>query len=377
MNHYIKVLSELLTVSKHNNSFLSDFLPMAIESPALAEALIAYASGHLSSLDSSYTTVSLEARSNALQALSRVVCLPADQPTFTEPILSASLVLLTSEVCLGSHSSWYHHLIGAKHLITSAQHQSGRGPDALKATSEGRWVLRNFAYHDIVGSVTLGTKPLLNSGYLEGITDELDTYLGVASAILAFIAQTTSLSWETADCEAFRRSQQYMAIEDALKSWKCPEDTPPTLEAVASAYRGAALIHLYRKMRQHLQNSDPATQQTITDVDLSWTTIEDSINAEVSTALESVARVPADDVGEASLLFPLFIAGGEVTDCDQMNVIRSKLQCSFQKRRFRNISRALEVLEELWALRLRTTEEDVSPDWEHILRTSDGPLLLT
>ncbi|RMJ14436.1 hypothetical protein CDV36_005871 [Fusarium kuroshium] len=377
MNHYIKVLSELLTVSRHNNSFLSDFLPMAIESPALAEALIAYASGHLSSLDSSYTTVSLEARSNALQALSRVVCLPADNPSFTEPILSASLILLTSEVCLGSHSSWYNHLIGAKHLITSAQHQTGQGPEALKATSEGRWVLRNFAYHDIIGSVTLGTKPLLDSKYLEGITDEVDTYLGVASVILAFIAQTTCLSWETTESEAFSSSQQYLVIEDALKSWQCPKDTPPTLEAVASAYRGAALIYLYRKMRQYLQSSDPFTEQTITDVDLSWATLEDNINAEVSTILESVARVPTDDVSEASLLFPLFIAGGEVTDSDQMDAIRQKLQFSFQKRRFRNISRALEVLEGLWALRLRTTDDDISPDWEHILRTSDEPLLLT
>ncbi|KAM6535424.1 hypothetical protein FALCPG4_004988 [Fusarium falciforme] len=350
---------------------------MAIESPALAEALIAYASGHLSSLDSSYTTVSLEARSNALHALSRVVCLPADQPTFTEPTLSASLILLTSEVCLGSHSSWYNHLIGAKHLITSAQHQTGRGPDALKATSEGRWVLRNFAYHDIIGSVTLSTKPLLDSKYLQGITDEVDTYLGVASAILAFIAQTTNLSWETTESEAPTRFQQYLTIEEALKSWQCPDDTPPTLEAVASAYRGAALIHLYRKMRQHLQHSDSFIQQAIANVDLSRAILQDRINTEVSGVLESAARVPVDDVGESSLLFPLFITGGEATDSGQMEAVRWKLQYSFQKRRFRNISRALEVLEELWALRLSTTEADGSPDWEHILRTSDELLLLT
>lgn len=350
---------------------------MAIESPALAEALIAYASGHLSSLDPSYTTVSLEARSNALQALSKVVCLPADEPALTEPTLSASLILLTSEVCLGSHSSWYNHLIGAKHLISSAQHQAGRGPDALKATSEGRWVLRNFAYHDIIGSVTLGTKPLLDAGYLEGITDEVDTYLGVASAILAFIAQTTSLSWEAAESEVPTRFQKYLAIEDALKSWRCPDDTPPTLEAVASAYRGAALIHLYRNMRQCPQHSEMLAQQAMTDVDLSWTTLQDRINAEVSSVLTSVARVPADDVGEASLLFPLFIAGGEVTDSGQMEAVRWKLQSSFRKRRFRNISRALEVLEELWALRLMTEDDGVDLDWEHTLRTSAEPLLLT
>lgn len=238
-------------------------------------------------------------------------------------------------------------------------------------------MLRNFAYHDIIGSVTLGTKPLLGSKYLQGITDEVDTYLGVASAILAFIAQTTNLSWETTESEAVTHFQQYLTIEEALKSWQCPDDTPPTLEAVASAYRGAALIHLYRKMRQHLQHSDSFIQQAIANVDLSRAILQDRINTEVSGVLEGVARVPVDDVGESSLLFPLFIAGGEATDCGQMEAGRWKLQCSFRKRRFRNISRALEVLEELWALRLRTTEADGSPDWEYILRTSDELLLLT
>lgn len=49
------------------------------------------------------------------------------------------------------------------------------GPDALKAASEGRWVLRDSADHDTVGSLTLSTKPLLDSEYPKDITDEVDT----------------------------------------------------------------------------------------------------------------------------------------------------------------------------------------------------------
>ncbi|KAH6884267.1 fungal-specific transcription factor domain-containing protein [Thelonectria olida] len=380
MNHYIKVLSELLTVSKHHNSFLSDFLPMAMESPALTEALVAYASGHLSSLDSSYTTISLVARSNALSALSKTIYFPTQQATFTEPTLSACLILLTSEVCLGSHSSWYNHLIGAKYLIESASSQISidsdlvaRGPQALKTTSEGRWVLRNFAFHDIIGSVTLGTKPLLAPGYLEGITDEIDSYLGVASAILVFISQIGCLSWPSVDAEEGNKvPEQYLAIECALKSWQCPDDAAPTLQAVAFAYRSAALVYLYRKMRRYPQTEDCL-------VEFSRITLQGSIQVEVLNTLENVARVPVDDVSESSLLFPLFIVGGEVMYELQMDMIRCRLQNSLTKRRFRNISRALEVLEELWACRLAQREayDRQSPDWEDILRNSDEPLLLT
>lgn len=350
---------------------------MAMESPALAETLIAYSSGHLSFLDSSFMTISLAARSNALSALSKTICPPAQQTVFTEATLSACLLLLTSEVCLGSHSSWYNHLIGAKHLIESASRQTGisgasvvQGPEALKNTPEGRWVLRNFAYHDIIGSVTLGTEPLLEPGYLEGITDEVDSYLGVASGILAFISQITCLSWSSPDA-----LQQCFAIECATRSWQCPNDTAPILEAVAYAYRSAALVYLYRKMGRCLQSNDGHLGPTAS----SGILFQTSIQSEVLGALKNIAKVPADDVSESSLLFPLFIVGGEVVEESPMEMIRSRLQNSFSKRRFRNISRALEVLEELWACRLAQREDDgrKSLYWEGILRKSEEPLLLT
>lgn len=66
------------------------FLSVTIESPVLTEDLVPCDSGPLHCLDSSYTTVSLDARSNALHALSRVVCLTADHPAFTEPSLCLS-----------------------------------------------------------------------------------------------------------------------------------------------------------------------------------------------------------------------------------------------------------------------------------------------
>ncbi|KAF4984263.1 hypothetical protein FDECE_17123 [Fusarium decemcellulare] len=355
-----------------------------MESPALAEALMAYASGHLSSIDPSYTAVSLAARSNALGALSKTICPPNQETACSETTLSACLILLTSEVCLGSHTSWYNHLVGAKHLITSAQSQSGQtsgptihGPEALKLTSEGRWVLRNFAFHDIIGSVTLGIKPLLNPDYLRDIVDEFDTYLGVAAGLLISISEITCLDAPTDTDTGCIPLRAYLDIEQELNSWQCPNDTPPTIKAVAYAYRGTTLIHLYRKMRRQLQALHAASVLSTPLDRMSLETLESKIQTQVSNTIHNISEIPEDHVSESSLLFPLFIVGGETKIDSQMYTIRSRLQSSYHKRRFRNISRALGVLEELWARRKTQNLMCGTLDWEEIVSSSIEPLLLT
>lgn len=350
-----------------------------MESPALAEALIAYSAGHMSHTDPSYTTVSLTARSKALNELSVAVCRPITDSAVIETALSACLILLTSEVCLGSHQSWYNHLVGAKHLIASARSDAGattvQGAQALKLTSEGRWILRNFAYHDIIGSVTLGTHPLLNPDYLRDITEEFDTYLGVATQLLGFIAEITCLSFDHVDLLMQPQdSRSHLNIERDLQTWKCPTGTPATLEAVAYAYRGAALILLYRKTRKHLE----AENETWLGYEKSLETVGEKVQAVVDSALDHVKVIPENDMSESPLLFPLFILGGEVIYQEQIDLVRRRLGSSYKKRRFRNISRALEVLEELWVGRqVQGVLGGKRADWEDILRATEEPLLLT
>lgn len=314
-----------------------------------------------------------------MNELSKAVSQPALDPSVTETTLSACLILLTSEVCLGSHQSWYNHLIGAKHLIACARSDTGgsivEGAQALRLTSEGRWILRNFAYHDIIGSVTLGTQPLLNPDYLRDITDEFDTYLGVATQLLAFIAEITCLSFDPVGFLIQpQNSRSHLNIEHDLQVWQCPAGTSPTLEAVAYAYRGAALILLYRKMRWHLKAQDG----TWLGYKITLRTLEESIQALVVSVLDLIKLVPENDVSESPLLFPLFIVGGEVIYQEQMEVVRRRLESSYKKRRFRNISRALEVLEKLWIGRqVQGVLGGKRADWEDILRDAEEPLLLT
>lgn len=371
---------------------------MAMESPALADALVAWASGHLSTVDHSYRITALEARSAALCALVKAISYASDDISCHETNTATCLVLLTSEVCLGYRTGWYNHLVGAKNIIMSARAPTGRGkqvlhgPEAFKKSPEGQWVLRNFAYHDILGSVTLGTNPLISGSYLEGITDVVDTYLGVASQILIFISDISCLDLTptTAHDHHIRRhaytdqdiissQKSFSVIEHKLQYWRCQADTTPALAAVAYAYRSAALIYLYRWMRSRLRDYHAFDHSSSTLQDEMICTLHAKIRTEVSSTLGHISNVPVNGIPESALLFPLFLAGGEATDSSHIEMVRGRLRLILEKRHFQNVLRALEVLEEVWDRRQSSPDQEQNSDvdWKDILSRQGGGLLLT
>jgi transcriptional activator protein UGA3 len=378
---------------------------MAMESKVLSEALVAWSSGHLASIDQSYETTALEARSIALHALAKSVTSPADSISCHETNTAACLVLLTSEVCQGDRAGWYNHLLGAKHIIESAKHTGIAGsailtgPEVFKQSPEGQWVLRNFAYHDVLGSVTLGRPPLISADYLEGITDVVDTYLGVASEVLTFISEASSLDHgalfavNCSDEPVHLTTQQqfttsleaYLDVKKKLHAWRCDASAKPELAAVAYAYRSAALIHVYRRIRDLLRLSQNMnhiihTEEYMEDM---ISSISAGLKYQANQILAHVSKIPLNDIPESALLFPLFMAGGEVdpTEATQLDMIRMRLRMILEKRHFINVLSALEVLEELWDRKREHSGQINNPetivDWEDVLKAQGGLLLLT
>ncbi|GME62124.1 hypothetical protein BBP40_011199 [Neofusicoccum parvum] len=277
-------------------------------------------------------------------------------------------------------------------MIMSAASQGpgnlvSRGPDAFKKSPEGQWLLRNFAYHDILGSVTLGTKPLIPASYLEGITDVVDTYLGVGSEILIPISETSFIQTPPSanDLDALqiqdgavshRDWQALQAIEQKLQSWHCRSDAAPALTATAYAYRSAAMIYLYRQMRKILKAFNTSPGPWFRQSELRE--LEVKIADEVANTLLQVSAVPSNDFPECALLFPLFMAGGEATEDTDIATIRARIGITYKLRRFRNVLEALEVLEEVWEQRRIGYGGAGSrqADWEHVLARRKNRLLL-
>ncbi|KAJ4002741.1 hypothetical protein NW752_009393 [Fusarium irregulare] len=206
-----------------------------MESPVLLHALMAFSSVTLSYFDTSYATIAVETRVRALSSLSKSIL--AEDIVQREINLAACLVLATAEISLGHRAEWHNHLQGAKHVVLST-HASQRdampliGTEAVKASHEGRWLLRNFAYHDIMGSVVSGHSLLLDTNYPEDVSTPVDSYFGVAYEILLSIAKTTSLDLtgldnvttlsDVAMTKVNTTKAAISSIETSLCAWKCP-----------------------------------------------------------------------------------------------------------------------------------------------------------
>jgi transcriptional activator protein UGA3 len=361
---------------------------MAMESLTLREAIVALAAGHLALNNQSYKVLALEARSKALRSLADHVVAPNGDTKHFEANVAACLTFVIDDVGVATGQDWKNHMKAACHLITSAEvtTNNGRvlkGTDAFKTTAEGQWILRNFAYHDIIGSISTRQRLLLDGSYLVGIADVVDSYLGVATELLALAAVVRLLEEEERPGEdspiETKRQNEYRFfsvcshLEKRLKAWQCRDDTSTELAAVAHAYRCAILIVLYRAMRNRL-SSNQRCDTTNTSHTRAFVFLPETCGNQVAEILEHISKIPVGSTSESPLLFPLFLAGGEASRPEDMAVIRYRLQNLWERRRFRNISRAITVLENLWRRRL-TGEPDL--DWADLTVKSGEELLLT
>ncbi|KAF9634718.1 hypothetical protein BFW01_g5613 [Lasiodiplodia theobromae] len=419
LRYYLQTLSTLLTI----------FLPMATESPMLLNAIIAHSSSHLSLRDKSYEVLALQSRSNALSSLAASLSSTDRDP---ELDLSCCLVLCSMESILGDTSKWYNHLVGASQIIratSGTMYEDGQlSADQLAQffnTFEGRWLKRNFAYHDALHTVTMNTRPLISGYYWQSADEEVaDSYFGLASRIIYLISEISVLNADMAEATAaFAKeatqspspasstttgtsptvigedeakilddpeiqhvprsdiplpetngqsqvrsdfSSRAQRLESELQEWTPPDCQDIHLKAMAETYRNAALIHLYRVLRRHLPDLTPA--------------LDRKLAAPVQGIVEAVEKMPVRCLPETTLLFPLFMAGGETNQADQIRIIRQRMVDIINYRHFHNVEVALTVLDELWRLRAGNTTPGNGQrrvDWVDVLARRRWRLALT
>jgi hypothetical protein len=267
----------------------------------------------------------------------------------TEMCLAVTMVLCSMESISEATDAWYPHLTGAAAALASQSEDSLAVVDpkqAVQATFEGRWLLRNFAYHDIMMSVSMNCRPLIRGFCWASEDDTLaDPYFGFASQILYLISETSILNADFAEAELGSQTRGYafaehsQKIESELQSWVCPsghDDSP--LSLLGKAYRNGALIHLYRTLARYVKS------------------YSDILKAKLKACVESICKlsrqVSEGCLVECTLLFPLFMAGGEAHETRGIEIIREKLGEMIKWRKFRNVEACLDVLDEVWRRRM-------------------------
>ncbi|KAF4490356.1 Transcriptional activator UGA3 [Fusarium agapanthi] len=321
LRYYTVTLAFLLTTNLENNCFLSVILPMAFECPALTYAVSAWASSHLALRDEKFRADSLSHRGHALAQLQKSM---KQSELSTEMCLAVTMVLCSMESISEATDAWYPHLKGAAAALAWQSEDSLAAVDpkqAVQDTFEGRWLLRNFAYHDIM------------------MSDDTLADPGFASRILYLISETSILNADFAEAESGSQTHGYsfvelsQKIESELQNWVCPSghnDSP--LALLGEAYRNAALIHLYRTLSRYIK---------------SYSGI---LKANLSACVESICKlsrqVSEGCLVECTLLFPLFMAGGEAHETSEIEIIREKLGEMIKWRKFRHFEACLDVFDE-------------------------------
>ncbi|KAJ5266827.1 hypothetical protein N7478_009635 [Penicillium angulare] len=374
-----------------NNSFLS-----AMHSPPVLNTLIAWSSSHLSLRDKSFENVAMQNRGTALRDLRNAL---GSNAANVETTLAMSLILCSLESIMGDNGdAWYLHLIGAsKVLLSNTDRTSIYGDDYSTKVLEpfndvyaARWLLRNFAYRDIVAAVARDQAPVMSSHHFLILDDPLqpDSYFGLASEILEVVSHTAVLNHrlktdinsipnkesssgavvQTIDGQDSLSSleilEALMTLETRLEQWTCPPSEDMPLKLLAESYRSSALIYIYRVMRTVCEERE---------IEFS-----SKVATQVAATVDIIERMPNRSFAECTLLFPIFLAGGEATEESHIKSIRTRMLDMIDSRGFRNVEVALSVLEKLWRLRIaRKSTGSTKVDWLDITRRDNISLSLS
>ena len=332
------------------------FLPMAMDSPLLLETILAWSSTHLAFQNETYQTFALKSRGIALKTLAASI---TSHYSNFEVELACSLIHCAMESIAGDTRTWYMHLVGAYNIIRNRCSKRDLGFDFSPCeTFEGRWLLRSFAYHDIMTAVSEDQRPLLVAGHYWSFDDYdvPDSYFGLGSKLLYYISEVSVLNADMLESRGgglksqLDYSRRAKFLEQDLLSWTHADKHPShPLTNLAEMYRSAALIHLYRVIRRFL----PDLTSTVTE----------HVTSCVVKIVNRLRTIPSNSLVESSLLFPLFMAGGETENAHHIEILRQRMLELIEFRHFRNVQAALSVLEETWHLRASGKQID----WRDVL----------
>lgn len=355
---------------------------MAFECATLMHTLAAWASTHLSLREPKFSGMALQHRNAALRHLQTEL---ESMTISREMWLAVTMSLCSMEIIADGTQCWYEHLVGGATALGLCFDGEDLQLNDLGdlASSDGKWLLRNFAYHDILMSVSTDRRPLLSGSYwLDQDDQKADPYFGLAAQIVYLIGEISALNADLAaaqDVDAVSSDQSLdqssttaelskkaKSIESKLFAWRISDNFHgTTLAQLAETYRDGAFLHLYRTLRRHVPGFESV--------------LGVKIRKHIESICVGVRDMPVGCLPECTLLFPLFMAGGEAEEFSHIAVIREKMRTINQCRRFQNVEVCLQILDELWRMRISnaTGENGHRLDWLDIIRSKGIKLAIT
>lgn len=377
LSYYIHTFVPTFSVVASSTAYhLSLYVPMALQSIGVLNGVLACAASHLAkSSDNEHRAAQYHSTASMHQMLAQDYlkdCVnsglsEARQSDETIAVLMLLVALETQNGSIGS--KWQKQLLCAGRIIAAR----GGPKHFINAGWESKAVFGHFLYHDCCSMIMNG---ILNSTD-EPITTHLSTrtpdwtslcepdslevdlvsdadpLMGLASSLFTRIRRISRLR-ELAPNSPERLSL-FATLNQEISNWCVQRDhaagTPVNgldlaaqldLISLAETYRLGALILLYRTSASHRPSLPKIAKQI----------------------MGFVARIPDGNQVESGLPFPLFMAGGELVDWEDMQACARKLAGIKQRTKILNIQGVEEVLESVWRCRLNGEIKD----WTDVLK---------
>ncbi|KAH8732019.1 fungal-specific transcription factor domain-containing protein [Phaeosphaeriaceae sp. PMI808] len=340
--YWVERLSALISVSprKENSTpFQLHLTAMVHDSTALRSTVLSMAANHLalSSNDPSLRVHAYRHQQDAIHELQEMIQDP--KQAATEPALATVLMMQVSARLFGDDNDTLvaNHLAGAKAMIT----RSG-GVTTWSSPSSTRFLLSLFAYHDILASVSRGTRPLANhETAFAAIEGEAD--MESIAKVLLTVARISQLQHTIKARKAISADTALSEEEDAtgryLQNLLAMDFTPghpnagresADISCTAEAYRHAAFIYLYRTWLD-VGAPNPISMD------------------HVQKCLEYVQQVEVTSPLTSSHVWPLFTAGCEAIDAAERQFVRSRFDEMYTSKKFPSLKRVMRDIEDVWS----------------------------
>ncbi|KAF2024129.1 hypothetical protein EK21DRAFT_79341 [Setomelanomma holmii] len=337
LHYWVERLSNLISVAprkEHVTPFQLHLTAMVHDSAALRSTILSMAANHLalSSNDPSLRVQAYRYQQDAIHELQDIVQDP--EQAVTEPALATVLMMQVSARLFGGDNDGAvaNHLAGAKAMISrraASTHSS--------SSSTSNFLLSLFAYHDILSSVSRGSRPLsdhdTNFAAVEGEAD----MQSIAQVLLA-VARISQLQHAIKERQSTEHTASLSEEEDAtgrdiqqtlLAMDFSSSKTVSDISLTAEAYRHAAFIYLYRTWLS-IGAPNPISMEHVT------------------RCLSLVSFVPVSSPLTSAHIWPLFTAGCEAIDASQRAFVEQRFEDMYEEKKFPSLRRVARDVRDVW-----------------------------
>lgn len=339
LQHYTHVVCRSLSVVPDEiNSFIHLFVPMAMQQPAMRNALLGLSATHLKRLHYAFETVAVEYQNRAMKQAQQLLRVGTDEATMEG--LAAVLFLCLQEVCEGKSKKWQLHLEAAGTIINN-RGGPGSYPESV------RFLVESVAYFDAIATLSFSKSAFLDQQfYVPDPHSQLPAHalFGTAHALYAIIADISQLAQVrniryNSPVGDYNFRTMAAELELQLQEWTpapCASVTsdpnlPHKVTAAGIMLQWAAL------MRLHLIVED--------DFDIT----HPKVRVAVSNILAALDTIPKGDLVESMLIFPMFTAGFGALGDEQRTKIRERFGVMERSIGFGNVFDAHAAVERHWA----------------------------